>query len=249
MKETQAQVERVRRVNETHQQVTLAVDVSVGGMKAGQALLARPAGDSVWSPYLRQTWFPAALSKTWIAVERPLAEHYEPGQSFSLIGPVGKPLRFKRTLRNVLLIVYDTDPGPLLLTMPALVANQVSVTLLLLGSAAEYGTEHLPAEIEIVKGDGDLNWPNRVTTVGWADQVFCVVAPDDELGRFMRIHRTFQELRADVPANMLFGVFRPVLPCGTGACQTCLIRTRGGGLLAVCTEGPAFDLTTLQGNG
>ena len=246
MKETQAQVERVRRVNETHQQVTLAVDVSVGGMKAGQALLARPAGDSVWSPYLRQTWFPAALSKTWIAVERPLAEHYEPGQSFSLIGPVGKPLRFKRTLRNVLLIVYDTDPGPLLLTMPALVANQVSVTLLLLGSAAEYGTEHLPAEIEIVKGDGDLNWPNRVTTVGWADQVFCVVAPDDEPGRFARIYQTFRELRADVPGNMLFGVFQPVLPCGTGACQSCLVRTKGGGLLAVCTDGPAFDLTTLQ---
>lgn len=246
MKETLAQVERVRRVNETHQQVTLAVDSSLGGMKAGQAMLARPAGTASWTPYLRQTWFPAALHKTWIAVERPASERYDPGQTVELIGPIGKPLRFKRTLRNVLLVVYDTDPGPLLLTIPALVANQVSVTLLLLGTAASYGTEHLPAEIEILKGGADLNWPNRVTTVGWADQVFCVVGPDDEPGRFARLHATFRELRSDLPANYLFGVFRPPLPCGVGACQSCLVRLRGGGLSTVCTDGPAYDLTVLQ---
>jgi hypothetical protein len=246
MKQTRAQVERVRRVNDTHQQITLAIDSSLGGMKAGQALLARPAGADVWSPYLRETWFPAALHKSWLAVERPAHERYEPGQSIDLIGPVGKPLRFKRTLRNVLLVVYDTDPGPLLLTMPALVANQVSVTLLMLGSAVEYGTEHLPAEIEIVKGDAGLNWPDRVTTVGWADQVFCVAARDDETARLARLLALFRELRADIPANFLFGVFRPPLPCGTGACQSCLVRQRGGGLSAICTDGPAYDLTTLQ---
>jgi len=244
MKETLALIERVRRVNPTHQQITLTVDQSLSGLKAGQMVLAR-VGDS-WNPYLRETWFPVALQKNALTVECPAETFYTPGQVVSLLGIVGKPFRFRRTLRSVLLMVVETDPAPLLMTIPALLANKVSVTLLLIGSAKGYETEHVAPEVEILKGDADFNWANRVTTVGWADQVFVVVPPADEMATFARVWALFKELRADIPPNYLFGVFRPPLPCGVGACGACILRGHRDTLLTLCTEGPAFDLTELR---
>ncbi len=248
MKETQALIERVRRINETHQQISVTVDASLTGMKPGQSVLAR-VGDS-WNPYLREQWWPAGMHKNIMTVERPAGIHYEPGSIVSLIGAVGEPFRFRRTLRTVLLVAYNTEPAPLLMTIPALLANKVNVTLLLLGT--NYDTHHLPPEVEVIQGEvGEgtpvekLNWPNRVTTVGWADQVFIAVPQDDEMGYFREIWALFSELRADIPANYLFGVFHPLLPCGVGACSCCEVKLRGGTAL-MCTEGPAIDLTKLS---
>lgn len=243
MKETAALIQRVRRVNATHQHIELSVDASLTALKAGQALLYRPDGDGL-QPYLRALWFPVALEKEILTVERPLGEKYEPGMLVYLSGLLGKPFRFRRTLRNVLLIAHDTPPTPLLMPVPPLLKSRVSVTLLLLGSAADYGTEHLPPEVEVLKGDADFNWPNRVTTVGWADQVFAAVAPEREWENFARLWQVFRELRAEIPANALFGVFQMPMPCGAGACDACWVKARGGGVLA-CMEGPALDLTEL----
>jgi hypothetical protein len=247
MRETEAIVERVRRVNDTHQQLFLAVDQSLRQIKAGQSVLARVGHE--WNPYLREQWWPVNLSKSTLVVELPTRAgerelRYEPGQVINLIGAVGQPFRFRRTLRNVLLIASDTAPVPLMMTVPALLANKVSVTLLLLGSAVDYGTHHLPPEVEVIQGDAQMNWSNRVTTVGWADQVFVTVSPHDEMNNFRRVWALFSELRAEIPTNYLFGVFQPVLPCGNGACQACMVRARSG-LSLVCTDGPAFDLTDI----
>lgn len=244
MKETDVLIERVRRVNETHQHLFLTVDASLSGIKAGQSLLARPQAG--WQPYLREQWWPVSASKGMIVVERPIEEAYEPGQIVNVIGLVGKPYRFRRTLRNVLLIAYNTAPTPLLLMIPSLLTNKVSVTLILLGSAADYGTAHLPPELEIVTGDTDFNFPNRVTTIGWADQMFLAVSQTNETEDFRRVWAALRELRADIPQHYLFGVFRPALPCGVGACQACIVRQRGGDLQAVCTDGPAFDLSEVM---
>jgi hypothetical protein len=46
--------------------------------------------------------------------------------------------------------------------------------------------------------------------------------------RFGKLLRLFTELRAEVSKNYLFGVFRPVQPCGAGACQACLIPMKQG---------------------
>jgi NAD(P)H-flavin reductase len=249
MKETQAIIERVRRVNETHQHLHVTVDPSLSAIKAGQSVLARV--NENWNTYLREQWYPVATQKNTLIVERPVEMHYEPGSIVSLIGLLGQPFRFRRTLRSVLLVAYDTEPTPLLLTIPALLANNVSVTLLLLGTP--YDTHHLPPEVEIIRGEIDpegaapterLIWANRVTTVGWADQVFITVAQDDELAHFRDIWTLFVELRADVPANYLFGVFHPLLPCGIGACSACMVKFKSETAL-VCTEGPAFDLSKL----
>ena len=81
-------------------------------------------------------------------------------------------------------------------------------------------------------------------TVGWADQVFAVVNRGNELAEFKQILSQFNELRNKVPQNYLFGVFQPQVPCGTGACYACMLKTRiNDGTSLICTDGPAFDLT------
>ncbi len=240
MKESQAIIERVRQVNPTHQQLHLTVEPSLSNLMPGQTVLARVADR--WAPYLREQWWPVGIGNNRLVVERPVSETYEPGQVIDLLGIVGQPYRFRRTLRNVLLIAYDCEPTPLLMPIPSLLATKVSVTLLLLGSAARYETGHLPPEVEVIHGDAELNWPNRVTTVGWADQVFVAVSPDNEQASFRQIWQLFGELRAEIPNNYLFGVFRPILPCGIGACSACCVRSQNV-VVPVCTDGPAFDLT------
>jgi hypothetical protein len=244
MKETQALIERVRRVNDTHQHLELTIDSSLTQIRAGQSLLAR--AHETWNPYLREQWWPVSLTKNTLVVERPSIVPYEPGQVVSLLGIVGQPFKFRRTLRNVLLMAYNTEPTPLMMILSGLLNNRVSVTLLLLGSATSYGTQHLPPEVEVLKGDADMNWPNRVTTVGWADQVFAAVAQEDEMASFGRVWTLFSDLRAEIPTNYLFGVFRPPLPCGVGACQACMVRLRGGALPLACADGPALDLTEVM---
>ncbi|MBZ0276187.1 MAG: hypothetical protein K8I60_08590, partial [Anaerolineae bacterium] len=221
MKETQAIIERISRVNNGFQRLHLAMDDSLSQIKPGQSLLARPAES--WNPYLREHWWPVEVNSGSMVVERPIENRYEPGQIVTLLGMIGQPYRYRRTLRNVLLLAYDTPPIPLLLSIGWLLANKISVTMVLLGTATQYDTAHLPPEVEIVKGGVDFSWPDRVMTVGWADQVFVTVAPDDEWGRFGKIWALFSELRAEIPSNYLFGIFQPVLPCGVGACQACLI--------------------------
>ena len=247
MKETQAIIERVRRISETHQQLHVTVDSSLSGIKPGQSVLARVS--ETWNPYLREQWWPVIAQKNTLIVERPASTHYEPGTVVSLIGLIGQPFRFRRTLRSVLLIAYNAEPTPLLLTIPALLANSVNVTLLLLGTS--YDTHHLPPEVEVIQGEikpeantpsERITWSNRVTTVGWADQVFVTVGQDDEMTHFREIWALFSELRADIPANYLFGVFHPLLPCGVGACSACVIKLKSSTAL-MCTEGPALDLS------
>jgi hypothetical protein len=251
MKESQVIIERIRRVNEHYHHLDLAVDEWLCQIKPGQSLLAR-ATDS-WDPYLREHWWPVSVGPNRLTVERPAAFRYEPGQVVSVLGLVGEPYRYRKTLRNVLLLAYDTPPTPLLMSITWLLNNKISVTLVLLGSAIGYKTEHLPPEVEIIKGKNGkaddykeaLTWPNAVLTAGWADQIFAVVAQDDEMLRFKRIWSLFGELRADIPKNYLFGVFQPVQPCGVGACQACYVQTQQG-LTSICVEGPSLDLALVK---
>lgn len=247
MKDTQAYIERIRQLNADYQQLELsAVDASLHHLKPGQSLLARlterDAEVERWDPYLRQRWWPVGVTaQGMLLIERPAHLRYEPQQFVELLGPIGQPYRFRKSLRNVLLIAYDTPPTPLAIMIPLLLRNQISITLVLLGDATRYQTGHLPPEIEVVRGNRELEWPDMVMTLGWADQVFVAVNPDDELNRFAEVLRLIESRRTDIPQNYLFGVFQPTLACGTGACQACTLRLQAGAKLA-CTDGPAFDL-------
>lgn len=245
MRETQAIIERVSRINAQIQHIELGIDPLFAQIKPGQSLLVRPK-DS-WEPYLREQWWPVNITNNKLIVERPAGIAYEPGrQIVNVLGPVGQPFRFRKTLRNVLLIAYDSPPTPLLMIIPALLSNSISVTLVLLGSTQRYSTRHLPAEVEVIRGSSDteLAWANQVMTIGWADQVFAVVGHKDEQGQFKQLWDLFGKLRNEIPKQYLFGVYQPTLPCGEGACDSCMIRSSEGYHL-VCAEGPAFDLASM----
>ena len=245
MQETQALIQRVRRINPHIQHLDVAVEPVVHQMNPGQTLLVRLTDR--WEPYLREPWWPVEVRQdNMLVIERPGETRYEPGQPVKVLGPVGSPFRFRRNLRHVLLLAFDTPPTPLLPIIPLLLSASASITLVLLGTAARYRTNHLPPEVEVVHGDADLNWPGRVMTVGLADQVFAVVHPDDELLRFSKIWALFADLRAEVQKNYLFGVFAPVQPCGAGACGACMVRMKEGGARLVCTDGPALDLSQVM---
>lgn len=245
-KESQAVVQRVRFLNTHYQQLELATD-HLGDMKPGQVMLTRPKAlriTQTWNPYLRDVWHPVHVSKNKVTVEVHTERTYQPGDVMDVIAPVGQHFRFRSALRNVLLLAYDTAPSPLMMTIPWLVANQISVTLVLVGGALNYPTTHLPPEVEIIRGEaGDslLDWPNQVTTIGWADQVFVVVPPHNEMAAFTQVWELFNQRRADIGKNYLFGVFQNLIPCGVGACHACMVRTTDGAKLA-CVDGPAFDL-------
>ena len=125
-----------------------AVEEPIQRIKPGQSLLARTSDQ--WDPYLRDQWWPVDINKDKLIVERPITERYQPSQVINLLGLVGKPYRFRRTLRNVLLIAYNTPPTPLLMTIPWLLGNRISVTIVLLGTAITYNTQHLPPEVEVL---------------------------------------------------------------------------------------------------
>jgi len=252
VRETQAYIERVTRVNRQHQRLALAVDRSLASMRAGQSMLVRLIDKDYevehWDPYLRELWFPVEIQASNIVmVERPARMHYLPGQLLSVIGPIGQPFRFRQKLRNVLLIAYDTTPAALLLMLQPLLAKRVSVTLVLIGSARQYESNHLPEEVEVFKANDDMTWPDMVMTLGWADQVFVLVGQGNEQGSFSDIMRLMRERHSEIPANYVFGVVQRDLPCGVGACHACAMRLRGARKLQ-CLDGPAFDLTDMQLN-
>jgi hypothetical protein len=248
MKETSAYIERIRQISPGYQHLELAsVDESLRKMKPGQSLLVRLIDRNPeverWDPYLREHWWPIGITpNNTLLVERPVGIRYEPGQFLSLLGPVGDNYKFRKSLRNVLLIAYNTPPTPLTVMTPLLLKNGISVTIVLLGTSRDYETGHLAPEIEVIRGDAQMAWEGQVMTLGWADQVFVSVGQDDELLRFSEVMTMLREKRNGIPENYVFGIFQPVMPCGIGACSACMVKLKDT-FTSVCTKGPAFDLT------
>src|SRR5262245_58157926 len=142
MHETQAIIQRVRRINKDYQQLELAVESSLSTILPGQSLLVKAKPQ--WHPYLREQWWPLLTGENKMLVQRSGDQLYEPGQEINVLGPIGEPFRFRRSLRHVMLLAYDTAPTALLPMIPLLLSHPADITLVLLGSAAEYRTEHLP---------------------------------------------------------------------------------------------------------
>jgi dihydroorotate dehydrogenase electron transfer subunit len=251
MKDTRARIERIALLNPHTLNLDLALeDESLRQVKPGQSFLARVGNKTseaqAWYPYLRDRWWLTGITgREELRVQVPNNRLYETGQIVQLLGPIGQPYAFRRNLRNVLLLAYDTDPTPLVVMTPALLKHNVSVTLVLLGTARNTYTDHLAPETEVIRGGDKLEWADMVMTLGWADQIFAVVGQDDELYRFRELYEVIKNKRNDLPEKYLFGVFRPPLPCGVGACDACRV-TLTGGWRSACTDGPAFDLTQVR---
>lgn len=251
MNDSTATIQRLRRLSATHQQLELTTDdPALHALRAGQTLLARlidpdtAQGTMTWHPYLREQWWSLGYTHDVLVVEQRFSHRYQPGQLVQVMGPVGKPFRFRPHVGNVLLLAYDSDPVPLMVMINQLLHNRVSVTLVLLGTAQNYATEHLPPEVEIIRSD-TLSWPDMAVTLTWADQIFAVVARDDELQHFREVKQAIEQHQITLPAQYLFGVFQMAQPCGVGACGACLLRVKRD-LVPICTQGPAFDLTRVD---
>ncbi len=251
MKDSRARIERISLINAHYLHLDLAIeDEALRHVKAGHSFLVRVGNKSseaqTWNPYLRERWWPIGITgREELRVEVPNNRRYDVGQLVQLLGLIGQPYRFRKNLRNVLLIAYNTEPTSLTVMTQQLLAHNVNVTMVLLGDARAYQTNHLAPEIEVIRSNDKLEWQDMVMTLGWADQIFVAVGQDDERFRFSEVYGIIQSKRTDIPAQYVFGVFRPLLPCGVGACDACRIVLKDG-TSTTCTEGPAYDLTTVR---
>jgi hypothetical protein len=243
-RETIATIERIRRHSNRLQHIDLGVDESLAKLKPGQFVLVRRQ-DATWDPYLAETWIPVDLNGSTVTIECPASDAYKPGQTVTLLGPVGAPFPMRANLHNLLLLALDTEPTALVLLAGMAVSLQIEVTLVLSGSAQDYPLRLLPPEVEVLHGDLD-GWPNQVTTIGWADQVIAVANPHYRDQLYPALLDRLHQLRADFPKRFVLGLFDQPMPCGVGTCQGCGITTRSGGDKLVCVNGPALDLEEIS---
>ena len=245
--EKQAIIERIRRVSASIQRLDIAVDKAHRGISAGQLFLVR-AVESL-DPYLREPWTPLHVERTSVTVERPAGILYTPGQAISMIGPIGKPIPLGERTRTLLLIAYESTPAALLLLAETAFSKGIAVTLVLIGAARYYPLDALPQDLEIIRGDlHDFAWPNQAQTISWADQIVAVAPPYADNSIYRKLIDSARTTRVEIAAGYSYGLFQPPMPCGVGACSTCLIRVKGGEMLA-CLDGPALDLTLIDGAG
>jgi len=240
MRESQVIVERVRRVSAEVQQIDLTVEPPLLQLRPGQSLFARPASAG-GAGYLREQWLPVDILPGRMVVEVPGGPTPAPGDSASVLSPIGRPIPLRPRLQRLLLIAEDALPTPFVLLARALLGGGVAVTLVLSGRATTYPLELLSPEIEVLRG-ADWKWPDQVETLNWADQVIVVAPPTAHAEVYSRLYETVSQLRHhDIPDHFLSGLFYPRLACAAGACHTCLVAAQKGDLLA-CTDGPALDL-------
>lgn len=249
MRETQAIIERVRRVAPDLQQIDLSVDRALAQLKPGQSLFARLDEYTAWNPYLREQWIPVDVEPGRVTVEAPVGTHYPPGAVMSLLSPIGRAIPLRAPLYHLLLIVQDTYPTPLVMLARHAAANGASVTLVIGGQAARYPLELLPPEVEIIRRESDgWNWPEQVETLNWADQIIALAPSHAQNDLYGRLYETISQLRHQaIPENYVCGLFYPRLACGAGACLACQVPGRGEkSALLACSDGPAFDLKAVR---
>lgn len=246
MRETQALIERVRRVSDAVQQIDIAVDTALAHLEPGQSLSVRPLDQPGWEPYLRAQWLPVDVQPGRVVVELPTGgQRYAPGVAISIISPVGRAIPFRGGLSHILLIADGALPTPLMHAAHTLTRNNVEVTLLLHGSARRYPLELLPPEIEVITADDKWSWPDQVETLNWADQVLVLAPALTQIEVYRRLYEIVTQLRShQIPDGFICGMFYPELACATGACGACMVPSREA--LLACTDGPAIDLKRVK---
>src|SRR5258707_569506 len=159
MQESQAIIERVRRISAITQQLDVAVEKTQRRIGAGQMFLARATIS--FDPYLREPWIPVKKEGSYLVVERPVDRAYTPGQVVNLLGPLGKPLPLHEKTRALLLIAHEATPASLLMLAQTALHQGAAVALVLGGAARHYPVEALPPEVEVIRGDADGSWADQ----------------------------------------------------------------------------------------
>lgn len=241
MRETQAIIERVRRVTRDLQQIDLTVDAALAQLEPGQSVFAAPLDATGWDPYLRAQWLPVDIGPGHLVVETPLGTDVHPGDVVSLLSPVGRPIPVRGKIYHLLLIADDVYPTPFIYLARRLIGGGVAVTLVTGGRASAYPGDLLPPEIEIIRREDEWAWPDQEQTLNWADQVLAVAPEAARDGVYARLFETITQLRHQaIPDRYVCGLYYPRLACAAGACLACMVPSKKQ--LLACVDGPALDL-------
>jgi NAD(P)H-flavin reductase len=196
----------------------------------GQFVLARywPGLD----PYLSSVVFPAALTRHGFALELrsddPTLPYLAPGAELHLTGPFGQPVPFRLQPNGRILLISARSPHRLLPLAQQALEIGVDITMLL---EQPYPLQTLDTRIEARRGGLPALLEDHLA---WAEKVFVDCLPEPEL------RAALQPLAGDS-----YALFAEALPCGTGACQGCPVKSGKGWQLA-CVNGPFFRLSELD---
>lgn len=222
--------------------------------RPGHYALARCAPPESADPLLRRPIFladadpaaglvrllvaPTERGTAWLAA-RPV------GERLDLFGPLGTVFSLDGRTRNLLL----AGVGPALpaLIFLARVAAARGLSIVLLAAADHPGllppSYLLPTDVEYQSSaDGEAGLIDLLgAPLAWADQL-CAALPEGLIPPAANLVRS---ARLRWERGFAQAAVAGPMPCGTGACQTCLIETRDG-LRARCKDGPVFDLRDLR---
>ena len=225
----------------------LSFDLPEGSpARAGQFAMVRGAewGDAPLLPrpmsYLTGGTTPSILIK--VVGEGTLRmARAEPGEPFSLLGPLGNTWRPHTPGRKQVLVGGGVGIAPLLFLARQLQAEGADLSLIYGGRSAR----DLPlvdearelGRVELTTEDGSLGTHGRVTDVlarvidANAEVYTC--GPDRMMAKVAEMCSA-----ADVPCEV--SVETP-MACGYGVCLGCPVPTTSGGYLYACVEGPCID--------
>jgi len=168
----------------------------------------------------------------------------EPGEPFTVHGPLGKGWSDCESDRTPLLVAGGVGVCPLVFLARSLADKGRRAIALYGGKTAS----ELPlddemaqaAELRIATEDGSLGQAGRVTvlleqalreTRGKAKVYAC--GPNAMMARVVELCR-----KAEVPCEVSL---ETMMGCGYGVCLGCAVPKAGGGYLYACSEGPCVD--------
>jgi dihydroorotate dehydrogenase electron transfer subunit len=166
----------------------------------------------------------------------------EPGEPFTLLGPLGNTFRAPQTGRRPLLVAGGVGIAPLLFFARVLVEKGQRPIALYGGRTAR----DLPleddlsevSELHLATEDGSRGSKGRVT-----DVLETLLAEDVEVytcgpDRMMAAVASLCEAR-DLPCE---ASLETPMACGYGVCLGCPVPTVDGSYLYACTQGPCVDV-------
>lgn len=243
---------RRESMGNAYQVLTFDVGRDLGALP-GQFLMVRGAewGDAPLLPrpmsYLSGGATPTILVKV-VGEGTTRMARAEPGEPFSLIGPLGVPWRAPTPGRRAVLVAGGVGVAPLLFLARTLVATGKRPIALYGGRTKK----DLPldddlaliADLHLTTEDGSRGQKGRVT-----DALGALLAEDVEVFTCGpdRMMAAVAEMcaRRDVPCEV--SVETP-MACGYGVCLGCPLPAAGGGYIYACTEGPCIDARRIDWN-
>jgi dihydroorotate dehydrogenase electron transfer subunit len=210
--------------------------VMVRGAEWGDApLLPRPMS------YLTAGTTPSVLIKV-IGEGTLRMGRAEPGEPFTLLGPLGKPWRAPTAGRTPILVAGGVGLAPLLFLARKLVEDGGQKPIAVYGGRTARDLpldDELAAltELHVTTEDGSRGMKGRVTDVlgellGGGKEVF-TCGPDRMMAKVAELCA-----QRDVPCE---ASLETPMACGYGVCLGCPVPTTDGAYLYACMQGPCVD--------